>query len=337
MLTQMPAAAAPSSAFNGPLFLVGMPRSGTKLLRELLNRHPRIGIPDAETEFLPWLCNELETLGDVSTSAGFERLVQRIRVLSFFTYRERAGRPIDAARWHAACRSFDAAGIFEALVRLDTQSPAGSDRIWGDKSPSYIDDLPLIQRLYPDVRVVHIVRDVRDHCLSMRDAWGKDMRRAAQRWVDGVTTARNDGRALGARYLEIRYEDLLADTEAVLRRICDCVSIDFDPRMLVLERPSENLGQARGEQRVVSDNQGKFRTRLAPAELAQIEAIAGETLTSFGYALALAPQALRRLSRWEMLQANVFDGVELVRRRRRELGLAQSLAFYWRYFVTTRS
>ena len=48
-------ASGPPPSWEGPLFIVGMPRSGTKLLRGLLNQHPRIRIPDFETEFAPFL------------------------------------------------------------------------------------------------------------------------------------------------------------------------------------------------------------------------------------------------------------------------------------------
>ena len=55
--------------FEGPLFLVGMPRSGTKLLRALLNRHPNISIMTNETEFLPYLVSHWESFGDLSDFA----------------------------------------------------------------------------------------------------------------------------------------------------------------------------------------------------------------------------------------------------------------------------
>ncbi|MFO1205155.1 MAG: sulfotransferase [Burkholderiales bacterium] len=331
--TAWPAAAA---AFEGPLFVVGMPRSGTKLLRDLLNGHSCIGIPCAETEFLPWLVSRVGHCGDLSERANFDRLYAEIVRKSFFTYRANADRLISADRWFDACERTDPAGIFEALIRVDTNAPRGSGRIWGDKSPSYIDDLPLINRLYPEGRVLHMVRDVRDYCVSMQEAWGKDVRRAAQRWADEVLQARRDGQALGARYAELRYEDLLREPEAALRRACAFIGVAFEPKMLELTRPSENIGRARGARHVVRGNHGKFAEHMPPKLIADVEALAGPAMQAFGYEPMFPLGAPRRLSRRRMLLAQVRDGLKLVRHRQDGKSALSALMFHLRYFNTTR-
>lgn len=323
-------------SFSGPLFLVGMPRSGTKLLRGLLNRHPRIGIPDVETEFLPWLARRFERFGDLGSPARFAAFHARITRQTYFRFRREQGAVLEAQRWRAACRELSAAGVFEALIRLEVDAPHGGARIWGDKSPSYIDDLPLLKQLYPQAKVIHIVRDVRDYCLSMRKAWGKDMLRAAQRWADGVDKARHDGAALGQDYLELRYEDLLTGTEGELRRVCAFVGVEFDPRMLTLAKPEENRGDARGATRVVTDNLGKFARAMPPRVLSRVEEIAGPTLLACGYALALPPRPRRRLSALRSRLAQLKDAWNLVRANEGGWGIWRVALFHLRYFVTTR-
>lgn len=327
---------ADGAVFEGPLFVVGMPRSGTKLLRDVLNGHSRIAIPVAETEFLPWLASRVAHCGDLSERANFDRLYADLVRKSFFTYRAKAGKLVSADRWFSACERADAAGIFEALIRVDMSVPRGSGCIWGDKSPSYIDDIPLINRLYPRARVLHMVRDVRDYCVSMREAWGKDVRRAAQRWADGVLRARHDGQALGTRYIELRYEDLLRDPEAALRRVCEFIGIAFEPKMLELTRPSENIGRARGACHVVRDNHGKFADRIAPALIAEVEALAGHAMSAFGYEAMFPPTPPRRLSRLQMLVAQMRDGLTLIKHRRGGGSVLSALMFHLRYFTTTR-
>jgi len=322
--------------FGGPLFVVGMPRSGTKLLCALLERHPRLGITGLETEFLPWLAHRIGRFGDLRRRERFDAFHTEMLRHSYFRYQAERGRLIDAARWHAACADFSAAGVFEALVRTDAGVPRGSGRIWGDKSPSYIDDLPLLKELYPAAKVLHIVRDVRDYCLSMRKAWGKDMLRAAQRWADGVRKARADGVSLGGDYLELRYEDLLAGTEAELRRLCTFLGVEFEPAMLELARSTENLGDARGAQRVVADNHGKFRKKMPPRTLARVEEIAGPVLLECGYALELPPRRSRRLPGVEMRLAQLRDAWHLARADRSGWGFWRTALFHLRYFVTTR-
>lgn len=323
-------------SFAGPLFLVGMPRSGTKLLRALLNGHSRIRVPGVETEFLPWLARRRERFGDLRERARFDAFYAQMQRHTYFRWRREHGRLIDAQRWHAACADFSAAGLFEGLLRAEVDAPSGSGRIWGDKSPSYIDDLPLLRELYPAAKVLHIIRDARDHCLSTRKAWGKDMLRAAQRWADGVRKARRDGAALGPDYLEVRYEDLLARTEEELRRACAFLGVEFEPAMLALDRSTEDLGDARGARRVLGDNRDKFRHAMEPKTLARIEELAGPVLLECGYELVLPPRPPRRLSGVEMRLAQLRDAVQMTRANRRGWGFWRTAAFHLRYFTTTR-
>ena len=326
----------PRTAFDGPLFIVGMPRSGTKLLRGMLNRHPRIAIPDIETEFLPWLDRHFEDFGELAEPERFEAFYRAMSRRSYFEWRRVQGRPVDARRWRCACAELSPAGLFEALVREDVQAPRGSGRIWGDKSPSYIDDMPLLKRLYPAAKVVHIVRDVRDYCLSIHKAWGKDMLRAAQRWADSVRQARADGAALRGDYLELRYEDLLADPQAELRRVCAFLGVEFEPAMLVLKRTNEDLGDARGAERVLSGNRGKYRHAMEPRMLSRIEEIAGPVLLECGYALELPLRASRRLSAVGMRLAQLRDALHLVQADRNGWGFWRTALFHLRFFATTR-
>lgn len=313
-----------------------MPRSGTKLLRDLLNRHPKIAIPDVETEFLPWLAHRVPRLGDLSDRGRFDNLYRRLARKSFFVYRREAGRGVSTEAWFRACRSFDAAGLFEALIRLDVNALPGSGRIWGDKSPSYIDDLTLIGTLYSDARIVHIVRDVRDYCVSVNRAWGKDMRRAAHRWSIGVMKARRDGRALGPRYLEVRYESLLRDPRSTLAGLCEFLGVEFTPEMLALGRPSENIGEARGALQVVTDNHGKFLARIDSESLADVEQIAVEAMREYGYEPVLRPRRLHWSMPIRLRLAHFHDALQLIRHREDGRGLFESFLFHLRYFVTTR-
>lgn len=322
--------------FNGPLFLVGMPRSGTKLLRELLNRHPRICINSIETEFFPYLASQWASFGNVSDIACFQTFYANITRLPYFIYRADMGCMVDALTWHEACCDYTPAGVFEALVRLDADAPFGSDRIWGDKSPSYVNHLRLIKMLYPAARFIHIVRDVRDYCLSINKAWGKDMPRAAQRWAEGVDAARAVSAELGQDYLELHYEDLLTETDMSLRRVAAFVGVDFDPVMLTLAGPSENLGDARGATSVVARNWGKYLTAMDRGMLTQIEALAGETLTSCGYTLTQPPKSRTCLSSFAMRMAQLRDAQNLMRFEARKRGFWAALKFQLYYFLVTR-
>lgn len=320
--------------FDGPLFLVGMPRSGTKLLRDMLNNHPQIAIPAAETELLPAWAADWPTGQSLSSFDAFQPWAARWQGAAFFTYlREEQRQNIDLRAWHAACPQHDLPGVFEGLVRV--AAGARPEGLWGDKSPGYIAHLPLLWRLWPQARVVHIVRDVRDYVLSMQKAWGKHPVRAAQRWSDRVTEARVEGAARGpARYHELHYERLITDPAAVLAEVCAFAGRAAAPGMDRLHRPAENLGRAAGATTILADNVARWRTELSPALLDAVEAVAGPTLAAAGYERATrVPE--RRLGAARLFAAQVQDGVSLVRFDAAERGWLGAARFRWRLFRET--
>jgi len=126
------------NGFNGPLFMVGMPRSGTKLFRAILNQHSCIKMTDAETELLPYWAKNWERLGDLSSKENFKKFYNMAVKLPYFNYMRHRGRIINCDDWHHRCRTYDVAGVFEALVKHDT-GVEDDAVIWGDKSPSTCD------------------------------------------------------------------------------------------------------------------------------------------------------------------------------------------------------
>ncbi len=231
--------------FYGPLFIVGMPRSGTKLLRTALNEHPKISIPIIETDFLPFWIVHWTGYGDISLWDNFQTFYTNNLSLPYFQYMKEDNQLISAEEWFSLCNSFDLPSVFEALMRHDAKVPEKSEIIWGDKTPSYINHIPTINRLYPQARVIHIVRDVRDYCLSINEAWGKNILRAAQRWNDSIQLIQSDASLLGKRYYEVRYEDLLANPENKLHEICDFLGLPYQKEMMLFSRSSENIGRAK--------------------------------------------------------------------------------------------
>jgi sulfotransferase family protein len=276
MEVEFAAWAGPATPSPGPLFVVGMPRSGTKLIRDLLRGHSRIRIPPAETNFLPRWAEEWLRYGNLSNRKNFSAFYRRSLRFPYFRYmREHTTAPtIPEDVWYSACGRFEPANVFEALIRYDVGAPPRSDLVWGDKSPDYIEHVDLLAGLFPSARVIHIVRDVRDCCLSLRETWGKSMIRGAQRWVDGVTKAHHDAELLAGRYLEVRYEDLLSDPGRELRRCCDFLGLEFEPSMIRLRLASEDPGGGKGSRDVLSTNTRRFVHALDSRTKARIEAIA---------------------------------------------------------------
>ena len=311
--------------WTGPLFIVGSPRSGTKLLRDLVRQHPRIGLPPYETEFLPRMA--ARDWPDLADSREFTAMYDWVTRFMYFKYQQDDGRRVTADAWYTACERHDVAGVFEALCRIDGDVPFGSAGVWGEKSPNYREHIPLLNRLWPHVRVVHIVRDARDVALSSEKAWGKHVLRNVQRWADEVAACRRDGQALGERYLELRYEDLLSDPERELTRIAAFLGLEFDERMLTLDKTPENLGETVGALKVVPGNTEKWRERMDARTQRESEAVAGALLSELGYARAFPDEPQRRFSRRQMLRWKLLDGVRLFEFRVRDWGLRDAVKY----------
>ena len=314
---------------KGPLFIVGMPRSGTKLLRGLLNNHSMIVFPNYETEFLPYWVTHWSMFGDLMEISIFEKFYESVKKSSFFYYMKRhKGHYLSANEWHSACKGWGAAEIFEALVRLDTEVADGN--IWGDKSPSYIRHIPLLCELYPNAKVIHIVRDVRDYCISINKAWGKNMLRAAQRWVDDTAKASNDLKSFEGSGIEIRFEDLLSNPSDTVEKLCYFIGVPFEKKMLNLTSATENIGDARGEKKIVNTNKGKWRKELDPSLIRRIEEISSSQLTRYNYPVNYQG-AKKRIGKFQMNWYRLLDFWNLVTSDTDDRGLLKNFLFYIQY------
>lgn len=288
-----------TSTFSGPLFLVGMPRSGTKLLRELLNGHPQIGIVEQETAFLPFLLKKWQ--GKTLSEADRQDIYQDLKATNFFWNQQRFhGRAMSNPPWQSLDDSYLIENLLEDVFRF--YAPKKGDFIWGDKTPGYLRHIPLLKHHWPEAKFIHIIRDPRDLCLSVNRAWRKSRRMAVHRWAQSVEKARRDGKAMGENYIEILYERLLQSPEQELERLCRFLDLPFNQDMVELSKPSEDLGETKGKSEIVRQNAGKYRRRIPTNMLTRLEAIAYPQLKALGYPIehAACPKPLSTPMRWAL-------------------------------------
>jgi hypothetical protein len=204
-------------------FIVGAARSGTTLLRMMMDSHPELAIP-FETQLLPELMDAAKEDGSSPESLA-ELLVSHRRWPDF-------GLDADEMRDRfAALEPFDLAEAVRAFYRAYANAQ-GKPR-WGDKSPGYAMHIRRIAKLLPEARFVHLIRDGRDVRLSQlkRGSDHPTAARHAKRWKRRVEIARTQGAEVD-HYMEVRYEHLVTDPEPELRRVCEFSELDFDPAIL---------------------------------------------------------------------------------------------------------
>lgn len=322
-----PTASAP--AWSGPLFVVGMPRSGTKLLRGLLTQHSRIHMPDIETDFFPFLVRHVRDNGAPANEAAFERLFAALSGATYFSYRALRNPPFSWREWRRECAGrYDAAGLFEGFIRYETGCERAGGGVWGDKSPAYVRHGELLLEQFPQARMVHIVRDVRDYCISVHKTWRKDMRRAAHEWARDVARAHSLCRQQPQRCIEVSYEDLLQRPEAVIQRLTTFLGLESaGDAMMRLARPVEVRGDAAGRTEIMRDNFSKYAQRLTPRRIRAIETLAFDTMQLVGYRPLYATRQ-RHLSPLQQRMLRLKDGASLLAHSARKQGLASALRFH---------
>jgi len=305
--------------FRGPLFIVGMPRSGTTLTRSLLNRNPRINLVEHETHFIPKLVRRFGNPPELESASDLAKITSALRKAPFFGAMSRRGYCLEPETLFRGATPDSWSSILERMLRNLTAHPDDPDLIWGDKTPGYLRHIPLLSDLFPNCRILHVIRDPRDSCTSVRQSWGKSIYRAAQRWRDTLAEARPHGSALGPRYLEMRYEALLADPEKVLRQVCDWAECAYDPRMLRLDSSGETDGRAAGVSGLLHGNSGNYRAALRPSEIARIEEIVYDVAVDLGYPLEHAI-AMRPIGALPRAGYYLFDGAQSLRLHIRRAG-----------------
>ncbi len=280
-------------------FVCGVTRSGTTLLRLMLDAHPDLAIP-GETHWVPKFIKRLEKR-KMTADEMADFIIESKRWPDFHL-------DPDALRQRfRSLKHLNAADAIRAFYGLYSERE-GKTR-YGDKTPGYVREMLRLQRVLPEARFIHIIRDGRDVALShLRMNWGPESyEESAQLWVERITTARRQAPKV-RHYTEVKFEDLVRDTEGVLRKVCDFIELDYDPCMLdyheraeqrlrekARDLPRRNRPVQTAEARMEShrlakeppreDRLGMWRQRMSPDEIASYEAIAGPLLTELGYEL----------------------------------------------------
>jgi len=279
-----------------PLIVLGVRRSGTTLLRVMLDRNPSLAVPD-ESYFVPQLARRHR--GSVDPAAFLDDLRRLPTLVEWGLSADAVARRLrPGMRTGAAI-----AAVFEAYA-----GERGKAR-WGDKTPLYMQYLPLLERLFPRALYVHLIRDGRDAATSflevpegiMTAGWGhpRDAAGFAAQWATEVRAGRALGaRAGAARYLELRYEALVAAPGAELRRVCAFAGLEYDDGMLGYVGRTDS---ARKDHQKRLDEPPRvgvrdWRTEMPPAEIAAFEATAGDLLHELGYEVSTPGSDRRRLA-----------------------------------------
>ncbi|MER6825922.1 sulfotransferase [Streptosporangium sp. NPDC000563] len=279
-----------------PIFILGCPRSGTTMLQLMLHAHPRVAIPP-ETRFMVSAYQRRLQFGDLNDAAHRRELGEWV-----VDRRQSRFHELELDRDEVLDQIVGGPPTLGSALGIVLRAYAarhGKPR-WGDKRPSYFQYTDVLLRLFPDAQFVHLIRDGRDCVASLKEMpwYNGTVYSAVSAWAEAIDFARHGAPKLpGGSYHELRYEDLTAEPEAHLRRLCEFLGEDFAPAMCDpgamagIAVPARKTWHARTFGEVTTARAGSWRDRLDPGEISLCESVLGDRLQTYGYELTGAPKA----------------------------------------------
>ncbi|MFD9949391.1 sulfotransferase family protein [Nonomuraea sp. NPDC059023] len=281
-----------------PIFVIGCPRSGTTMLQLMLHSHPRIAVPP-ETRFLVPAYYRRRVFGDLRVASARQALAQWIATDKNTKFRELKIDKDDYVR-----ESADGPGSLGSVI--GTAFRMYADRFgkarWGDKRPSYVKQVDLLLRLFPDAQFVHLIRDGRDCVSSLKEMpwYTLDSFHAISTWAEAMDAGVKLRKSMPEdSYYELRYEDLTEDPTTEMKKLCHFLEEDFDQAMLSPREaaqvavPVHKVWHSNTHGEVTKSRVGSWSTRLEDWEIALCEQVLGERLESMGYELSGTEKAAK--------------------------------------------
>lgn len=254
-----PITAAPPK--TAPTFLVGSVRSGTTLLRLMLDHHPELAF---HFEF-EHAVDRVSDDGRMPPIDAYHTFLRQDRIFNL------SGLEIDASLTYRQLVD----SLLHQHRERDGKRFAGATVHHGFEKLRY---------LWPDAKYVHLVRDGRDvarSCIAM--GWAGNMYCGVNRWVEAELAWERLAPLLPAdQRLEVRYEDLVADSDRVLSEVCEFIGVDFDPAMYDYAKTST---YELPDPKLLS----QWKRKLGEHDVQLAEARIGEMMVERGYELSGFP------------------------------------------------
>lgn len=243
-----------------PIFVVGAPRSGTSMLHWALAQHPKLW-GSAESDFMGTVAAAMTHAYDVGTRFGEHHWLVKEGVSrdEFLAY---IGSGIDA------------------LYR----SRSGGLR-WMEQTPNYVFHYATLRAMFPGARFVHIIRDGRHVVTSMQDKFGWSFSQSMATWKSSVAAGNEINTRGPEDFLQIRYESVVTDPEAALKRLFEFIGEDSHTACREFLQTPVNTAPGR-EQETPMDKLDPARLQWGFSKAMRFRRACGPMQKALGYPLA---------------------------------------------------
>jgi hypothetical protein len=275
-------------------FILGRPRSGTTLLRTLFDAHPNVATP-IECAFIMNMSNKYGKITHWTSDdlLSFYEDVQKH--IKFDTWN------IDLERLKRDLLSCEGECTFQTIckvVYLDYVSLFPKEEIkWiGDKNPVYATYTPLMLKLFPEAKFIHLLRDPRDNIISLKnvDFEGPFTALLAYRWQHSARKLHYIKKKHKSQFYTIRYEDLVKEPQKYYREMCDFLSLPYYDHVFEFYKKQEEAIKQFKTDKIMKYhksllnpiNTGKvdlWKTQLPDRDIRIAEFVCGRWTKRYGY------------------------------------------------------
>lgn len=290
-VSPLPLTSPPERLSCQPFFILTAGRSGSTLLRAILDTHPDVCIPpeshrlgqivqnfQQNYRFLPWSYLPALVMAEFQKERGFA--FWKLDLAPFF--KMAADLP---SKDHNLAKLIDT--FYNYYIRV--HKPAAVR--WGDKTVRNARFLPQINALFPNARYIHIIRDGRDVAVSLNEQGHyPNPSAAAQHWLHMVSNILDfSGQLDKNRYLEVFYEELVENPAQTIQKVCKFLGLEYSPEMLNFWQRVDELGDAGRDLHRNLKNPlntsaiGKWKQHLNPEQKSLVEERLATMLAQFGY------------------------------------------------------
>ncbi|MHA1381634.1 MAG: sulfotransferase family protein [Candidatus Helarchaeota archaeon] len=265
-------------------FIIGSQRSGTTLLRLLLNSHSNVAVPTESTFLMPFLRKRKILNSNPLPYNEKKRIIQYLSRNSQFSKWKISESVLTEKMGNSLTMKELISILYETFaLRYDKL-------ICGDKSPTFIRKLGVISKTFPKAKFIHIVRDGRDTYLSLRKkkaSGTNSVTLSAFEWYIKNNLIIRQMRNMKNQFLTIRYEDLIIDPKKELKRICNFLNISYENKMLEFWKQSNKFIANHHSRKIFkpidNSNAFKWKKELRNKEIIKYTYFAAKILKKFNY------------------------------------------------------
>ncbi|PHR74604.1 MAG: hypothetical protein COA67_00585 [Lutibacter sp.] len=280
-----------------PIFILGNPRSGTSLLRLMLDSHSNICIPP-ESHFFLWLENKYGEWNNLLLDNYIEDLFNSTK---FETWNINK----DNLKLFLTDKNVLDYSHLNSLIYYFYSLKTNNDIVyWGDKNSLWKEKLYKIKEYYPDAYYIYIIRDGRDVACSYKNLHKREIKSKyapklpqdisviANSWVNNNNYVENYLKLINSKNIvQIKYEDLIKEPKKTLVSVLNMLKLDYmDKQLKYYKRPKNDIEpelffdwKEKLMQPPLTSNIGKYKKELSSNEIELFNNLAKEVLEKYSY------------------------------------------------------